>query len=88
MVNSLAMSGPDEGWAIGQYYQNSHWYGLVYRYSGGTWQQVASPFGGSTPRGIYAHPSMPGQAWMTGGDSETAARLIPACPGRQRRPER
>ncbi|HKP51870.1 MAG TPA: S-layer homology domain-containing protein [Chloroflexia bacterium] len=68
-MNALSMSSSTDGWAIGQVYVSSYWQGTMYHYDGVSWQQVANPAGIAPLRGIWTSPTMPGEAWATGGDS-------------------
>jgi hypothetical protein len=70
-MNGISMPSANEGWAVGQAYSGSNWYGTVFRYDGTSWQQVSNPLGNAVPRGIYTNPAMPGHAWLTGGDTQS-----------------
>ncbi len=74
-MNAISISSANEGWAIGQVYVSSYWQGTMYHYDGVSWQQVSNPAGIAPLRGIWTSPTMPGEAWATGGDSTHAGTV-------------
>jgi hypothetical protein len=74
-MNAISMSSASEGWAIGQVYVNSYWQGTIYHFDGANWQQMSNPSGIAPLRGIWTSPTMPGDAWATGGDSSHAGTV-------------
>jgi len=74
-MNAISISSANDGWAIGQVYVSSYWQGTMYHYDGVSWQQVSNPAGIAPLRGVWTSPTMPGEAWATGGDSSHAGTV-------------
>lgn len=74
-LGQIVFSSPTDGWATGQIFIGSNWYGVIYHFDGTSWQQVGNPAGSPVPRGLYASPTMPGEAWFTVAMSPGAGRV-------------